>query len=111
MTYNIFVNFQLQLEKNYDAAVADGSDESTASTRAVAETFGRVSRLGMHVDVLRVTRPGMRDPYTVQLEQKVKAMRQQSKADRQRITSLEAAQRETQLSWPVCSESTKRQTT
>jgi len=45
LTYNIFVNFQLQLEKNYDAAVADGSDESSASTRAVAETFEHVTRL------------------------------------------------------------------
>ena len=74
MTY-IFVNFQVQLEKNYYAAVADGSDESTTSTRAVAETFGRVIRLGMHMDVPRVTRPGRRDPYTIQLEQQVEAMR------------------------------------
>jgi len=78
LTYNIFVNFQLQLEKNYDVEVAIGSDESTASTRAVAETFGRVTRLGMHVDVPRVTRPARRDPYTIQLEQQVEAMRQES---------------------------------
>jgi len=63
--------------------VADGSDESIASTRAVAETFGRVTRLGMHVDVLRVSRPGRRDPYTVQLEQKSEAMRQGSEVMRQ----------------------------
>ena len=69
MTFNIFVNFQLQLEKNYDAAVAYGSDESTASTRVTLETFGRVTRLGLQVDVPRVTRPTRRDSYTIQLEQ------------------------------------------
>ena len=49
----------------------------------------------MHVDVPRVTRLSRRDPYTIQLEQQVKAMRheyeamrQQSEADRQRIAHL-----------------------
>ena len=80
MTYNIFVNFQLQFKKNYDAAVADGSDKSTASTRAVAETFGRVTRVRMHVNVPRDTRLSRKDPYTIQLEQQ--AMRQESEAMR-----------------------------
>ena len=53
--------------------------------------------LGLHVDVSRVTRPTRRDPYTAQLEQESEAMRQQSEADRQRIASLEAAQREIRL--------------
>ena len=83
MTYNIFVNFQLQLEKNYDAAVADGSDESSASTRAVAETFEHVTSLEKYVDVPRVTRTSRRDLYTVQLEQESGAMRQESEVMRQ----------------------------
>ena len=75
MTYNIFVNFQLQLKKNYDAVVADGSDKGIASTRVTLETFGRVTRLGLQVDVPRVIRPARRHPYTVQLEPQVEAMR------------------------------------
>ena len=67
--------------------VTDGSDESTTSTRAVAETFGRVTRLGMHVDFPRVTRPNRRNPYTVQLEQQVETMRQESEAIRQQSES------------------------
>ena len=62
-------------------------------------TFGPTKRHGLHVGVLKVTRPARRDPYTAQLEQQAEAirqeseaMRQQSEVDRQRITSLEAAQ-------------------
>ena len=44
--YHAFVNFLLQLERNYDATIAAGSDKSTASTRTTLETFGRVTRIG-----------------------------------------------------------------
>ena len=64
-------------------AVADSSDESTTSTRATFKIFGRVTRFGLHVNVLRGTRPARRDTYTAQIEQQVQAMWQESKALRQ----------------------------
>jgi len=60
------------------------------------KTYGRVMRLGLHVDVPRDVRPARRDAYTAQLEQHIQVMGQQSEADRQRIASLKAAQREKQ---------------
>ena len=71
-------------------AVTDGSDESTTSTRVTFETFGRITRLGLHVDILGGTRPARRDVYTAQLKQQVQtigkefgALRPQSEALRQ----------------------------
>ena len=49
---------------NYDVVVVDGSDESTASTAATFETFGCGTRLRLHVDVPRGTKPARRDAYT-----------------------------------------------
>ena len=72
----------MQLKRHYDASIADGSEESTASTRATLETFECVMRLRLHVDVPRGIRPARRDAYIVQLEQQVQAMRQQSEDDR-----------------------------
>ena len=65
---------------HYDATIANGSDESTTSTRVTFEIFGRVTRFGLHVDALRGTRPAKRDTYTAQIEQQVQAMRQESEA-------------------------------
>ena len=48
------------------------------------------------MDVPRGTRPARRDAFTAQFEQQVQAMRQQSNADRERIASLKAAQRDMQ---------------
>ena len=68
----------MALEKNYETAIADGSDESTASTRACLETFGRVTRLRMHTNVPRGSRHARRDAYTAQLEQQVEVLTQLS---------------------------------
>jgi len=89
---NIFDKFQRLLQQTYEAALTDGSDESTASTRACLETFGRVSRLGMQPP--RGTRSARRDTYTSELEQKMKSMQESWDADRERITQLEQSQRE-----------------
>ena len=51
-----------------------------------------MTKLGLHVNVPRDTKPARRDAYANQLEQQVKALRQQSEADRQRIARLEATQ-------------------
>src|SRR3954462_2732081 len=82
---------QTLLRQNYEAAVATCSDASTASTQAVRDTWGRVSRLGMQ-EPSRRSRTRRPDPHTVRLEQELQEMRQQRELDLQRIASLEAQQ-------------------
>src|SRR3954468_19663492 len=89
---------QTLLRQNYEAAVASCSDANTASTQAVRDTWGRVSRLGMH-EPPRCSRTRRSDPHTVRLEQELEEMRRQRELDRQqreldlqRIASLEAQQ-------------------
>src|SRR3954468_8101561 len=82
---------QTLLRQNYEAAVASCSDASTASTQAVRDTWGRVSRLGMH-EPSRRSRTRRSDPHTVRLEQELEEMRRQRELDLQRIASLEAQQ-------------------
>src|SRR3954471_14580780 len=60
---------QRTLAANYQAELASGSEVSTASTQAVFNTWGRVSRLGMHEDHPRRPRRRINDAYTTQLEQ------------------------------------------
>src|SRR2546430_3489880 len=86
---------QTLLRQNYEAAVASCSDASTASTQAVRDTWGRVSRLGMQ-EPSRRSRTRRLDPHTVRLEQELEELRQQRELDRQqreldlqRIASLE----------------------
>src|SRR3954471_20008110 len=86
------------LRQNYEAAVGSCSDASTASTQAVRDTWGRVSRLGMQ-EPSRRSRTRRLDPHTVRLEQELQELRQQRELDRQqreldlqRIASLEAQQ-------------------
>ena len=84
-------DMQTLLRQNYEAAVASCSDASTASTQAVRDTWGRVSRLGMQ-EPSRRSRTRRPDPHTVRLEQELQEMRQQRELDLQRIASLEAQQ-------------------
>src|SRR5436190_15153563 len=79
---------QTLLRQNYEAAVASCSDTSTASTQAVRDTWGRVSRLGMQ-EPSRRTRTRRVDPRTERLEHDLEELRQQRELDRQRIASLE----------------------
>src|SRR5438270_774957 len=80
---------QTLLRQNYEAAVASCSDVSTANTQAVRDTWGRVSRLGMH-EPPRRSRARRPDPHTVRIEQELQELRQQRELDRQRIATLEA---------------------
>src|SRR4051812_23332716 len=82
---------QTLLRQNYEAAVASCSDASTASTQAVRDTWGRVSRLGMH-EPPRRSRTRRLDPHTVRVEQELEEMRRQRELDLQKIASLEAQQ-------------------
>ena len=82
---------QTLLRQNYEAAVASCSDASTASTQAVRDTWGRVSRLGMQ-EPSRRSRTRRSDPHTVRLEQELEELRQLRELDLQRIASLEAQQ-------------------
>ena len=84
----------MQSERHYDAAIANGSDKSTASTRATLETYERMTKLRLHVDVPRDTKPTRRDACTAHLKQQVQIMKQWSEDDSQKIASLEASQKE-----------------
>src|SRR3954462_4665270 len=75
-------NMQTLLRQNYEAAVASCSDASTASTQAVRDTWGRVSRLGMQ-EPSRQSRTRRLDLYTVRLEQELAELRQQRELDQQ----------------------------
>src|SRR3954469_21738222 len=77
---------QTRLRQNYEAAVASCSDASTASTQAVRDTRGRVSRLGMQ-EPSRRTQTRRLEPRTERLEQELEELRQQRELDRQRIVS------------------------
>ena len=65
---NVFDNFQVQLERHYNVAIANGSDDCIANIRATLEIFGRVTRLELHVNVPRGIRLARRDVYTTQLD-------------------------------------------
>src|SRR5436189_3403687 len=82
---------QTLLRQNYEAAVGSCSDASTASTQAVRDTWGRVSRLGMQ-EPSRCSQTRRLDPHTVRLEQELQELRQPRELDLQRIASLEAKQ-------------------
>src|SRR3954462_11084791 len=82
---------QTLFRQNYEAAVASCSDARPASTQAVRDTWGRVSRLGMH-EPPRRSRTRRSDPHTVRLEQVLEELRRQMELDLQRIAFLEAQQ-------------------
>src|SRR5436189_3023052 len=67
---------QTLLRQNYDAAVASCSDASTASTQAVKDTWGRVSRLGMQ-EPSRRSQTRRPDPHTTRIERELEELRQQ----------------------------------
>jgi len=91
-TLFLFGKLQLRLQQNYEAALTNCSDESTASTRASLETFGRLTRLGMQAP--RGTRPAKKNAYSSQLEQQIQSMNEQREADRERIKQLEQSQKD-----------------
>src|SRR5438045_1565135 len=78
-------NTQHRFQANYEAALASGSEGRSASIKAVSDTWGHVTRLGMHEDAPRHPRPRRPDPHTERLEQELGMLHEERGRDRQRM--------------------------